>query len=195
MKKIFLAFILMTVFFTISVKAQSQMFSLQYSIGFGTGNTNEFISAPSFRGISFEYRKFITPNHAIGFETSYNFFYEKKDYATYTDDNQSLSGIQFRYLHSLPILAAYDYYFKPNQKYNPFVGAGIGCNILDQRVDMGIYSFTNDAVQFAFRPEVGVLIQANRNLDLIVAAKYFVSTKGNDMDGQNYLTINLGFAF
>jgi len=195
MKKIFLAFILIAGFCSTSVKAQGQIFSIQYSMGFGTGNTNEFISAPSFRGLTFEYKKFITPNHAVGFETTYNFFYERKDYATYTDDNQSLSGVQFRYLHSVPLLASYDYFLKPNEKYNPYVGIGIGCNLVDQRLDMGIYSITNDAAQFAFRPEIGVLIKANRNLDLVVAGKYFVSTESDGMDGQSYFALNLGFAF
>lgn len=195
MKKIYFTFLVITCLATFSVSAQDQLFSLQYSVGFGMGNTNDFVSKTSFRGLSFEYRKFLNPKSALGFEIGYNFFYEEKGYDTYVNDNQSLSGKQFRYLHALPILAAYDYYFKPDAKVNPFAGVGVGCVVLDQRVDMGIYTFSDDAVQFAFRPEAGVLIEANPNLDLIIAAKYFIGTEANDMKGQSYLTLNLGFMF
>lgn len=44
----------------------------------------------------------------VGVDAGWNVFYEKKDYDTYTGGTESLSGIQYRYQNSVPLLASAD---------------------------------------------------------------------------------------
>src|SRR5687767_15986236 len=99
---ILIVFILM-----IASQAFSQStFTAQYAINFPLGNTADYIGETSFRGISLDYRYFIQSNVAVGVGTGWYTFYEKQNYGTYTNDDGalSISGIQYRYINSFPIL-------------------------------------------------------------------------------------------
>jgi len=194
MKKIFFVFLLTGIISATQVKAQESLFSIQYSMGFGMGDLKEFNEAASFRGMSFEYRYMMKPSIGVGFETGYNLFYDKMDYATYTKRTESLSGIQYRYTHAVPVLAAFDYYLKPDTKFNPFVGLGVGTLYTFRDLDMGMFTMESDVWQFALRPQVGVLVDTGMG-NLILGAKYFSGFKANDTEGQQYFTINVGLVF
>ena len=194
MKKIFLAFVLTAIIAVSELKAQESFFSLQYSMGFGMGNLKDFNSSASFRGMSFEYRYFKQPAIGFGFETGYNLFYDRMDYATYTRGTQSLTGVQYRYTHAVPVLAAVDYYLNPDTQFNPFIGLGLGTLYTYRDLDMGMFTRESDAWQFALRPEIGVLI-TTPSIDVIVGAKYFAGFKAGDTEGQQYFTINFGLVF
>ena len=194
MKKILFTLILTGLFAVSQVKAQDGLFSVQYSVGFGTGDVKDFISTTSWRGIAFEYRYMIQPSVSVGFETGYNLFYEEMPYATYTKGPQSLSGKQFRYLHTVPVLGTVDYNFLPDEQFNPFVGLGIGTLYSYNDVDMGMFTVEDDVWQFALRPEVGSFI-STPYVDMIVAAKYMMGFKTGNSDAHNYITLNLGFVF
>lgn len=195
MKKVFFIALVALCVSTSKVSAQDNFYSIQYSVGFGSGDLGDFIGQTSFRGISFEYRNMIEPKIGVGVELAYNLFYEKMDYATYTEGTVSLSGVQYRYTNAFPILAAFDYYFKPNTKYNPYAGLGLGTIYYDRYLEMGLYTVSTDTWQFAFRPEVGVLINANPDLDFLVALKYFSGLETSELDGQSYFSLNLGVMF
>ena len=194
MKKIFFALLLTGVIATTQVKAQESMYSIQYSMGFAAGDLKEFNEAASFRGMSFEYRYMMKPNMGVGLETGYNLFYDRMDYATYTQGTESLSGIQYRYTHAVPVLAAFDYYLKPDTQVNPFIGLGVGTLYTYRDLDMGMFTMESDVWQFALRPQVGALISTPA-ADVIIGAKYFSGFKANDTEGQSYFTINVGLVF
>ena len=194
MKKIFLAIVLTAFVAVAQLKAQDGLFSVQYSVGFGTGDVKDFISVPSWRGIAFEYRYMMRPNVSVGFETGYNLFYEELAYDTYTEGTESLSGKQYRYLHTVPVLGTVDYNFKPDANFNPFIGIGIGTLYSNKDVDMGMFTKESDVWQFALRPEVGTFISTDY-VDMIFAAKYMMGFKTGNSDPRNYITLNLGFVF
>ena len=194
MKKIFFVFLLTGIISATQVNAQDNIYSIQYSMGFSGGDLKDFNSSASFRGMSFEYRYMMQRAIGIGFEAGYNLFYDREDYATYTRGTRSISGIQYRYTHAVPVLAAIDYYLKADTKYNPFVGLGIGTLYTSRDVDMGLYRTNSDVWQFALRPQIGVLV-STRSADLILGAKYFSGFKSKDDEGQQYFTINLGIVF
>lgn len=194
MKKIFFVVLLTGIITATQLQAQDSFYSIQYSMGFATGNLKEFNEAASFRGMSFEYRYMVQPSIGVGLETGYNLFYDRMDYATYTQGTQSLTGIQYRYTHAVPALAAVDYYLKPDTQFNPFVGLGVGTLYTYRDLDMGMFTLESDVWQFALRPQVGVVI-TTPSADLIVAAKYFSGFKANDTEGQQYFSLNIGLVF
>ncbi|HSO88438.1 MAG TPA: outer membrane beta-barrel protein [Draconibacterium sp.] len=194
MKKIFFVVLLTGIITATQVKAQESLFSVQYSMGFAAGDLKEFNEAASFRGMSFEYRYMMQPAIGVGLETGYNLFYDRMDYATYTQGTQSVSGVQYRYTHAVPVLAAFDYYLKPDTQFNPFVGLGVGTLYTFRDLDMGMLTMESDAWQFALRPEVGCII-STQAADVLIGAKYFSGFKANDTEGQSYFTINVGLVF
>jgi hypothetical protein len=194
MKKIFFVLLLTGVIAVTQLKAQESLYSIQYSMGFGMGDLKEFNEAASFRGMSFEYRYMMQPAIGVGFETGYNLFYDRMDYATYTKGTESISGIQYRYTHAVPVLAAFDYYLKPDTQFNPFVGLGVGTLYTFRDIDMGMFTQESDVWQFALRPQIGAIISTPA-ADVIVGAKYFSGFKANDTEGQQYFTINVGLVF
>lgn len=191
MKKIL--FILLSVIGS-SAFAQS-LTAVQYSMGFGTGDLGDFVSKPSFRGFTIDFRKLVQPNIGVGFELGWNVFYEEKASDVYTTGNLSYSGKQWRYNNQFPLLGAVDYYLKPGESLNPFVGLGLGTMYSLRNTDMGQYTLEEDAWHFALRPEVGLLFEANPNMSLAVTGKYYYGFEAGDLDAQSYFALNVGFVF
>lgn len=184
------------VFAVVSLSANAQStFSLQYSMGFGIGDLRDFNTTTSFRGATIEWRKMIQPNLGIGLDAGWNVFYERRAYDTYTSGTQSLSGVQYRYTNAFPILLSGSYFLKPGAPMNPFVGFGVGTLYVKREVDMNLYAVTIEDWQFAIKPEVGVLINANPGMDVMLALKYYAGFATNDLAGQSYMAFNIGFVF
>ena len=180
----------------ISAPALAQsIFSVQYSIGTGTGDAKTFISSPSFRGASFEFRHMVQPKIGIGADIGWNTFYERRAYDTYTSGTISLSGVQYRYINALPIYVAFDYYFRPDNRINPFVGLGVGTMYFRKNTDMNLYTLKQDAWMFALRPEFGIRYEANPGMDFILAGKFNYGFDTDQLSTQSYFTFNIGFVF
>jgi len=172
-------------------------FAVQYAINFPLGNTADNIGATSFRGISLDYRYNIQPNIAIGIGTGWYTFYEQKNYGTYSNDDGSLaiSGVQYRYINSAPILLVGDYYFSPEEKFSPFVGLGIGITYNEVRTQMSQYYVNTDTWQFSLAPEVGVTVAGTTGVSGFLSARYNSNFKTSELDAQSYLTLNVGVKF
>jgi outer membrane protein len=171
--------------------------SVYYSVGFATGDLGDYISKPSFRGIGLDYNKMIQPNIGVGFSIGWNVFYEDLPYDTYSVENVSLSGKQYRYSNHWPILASGSYYLKPGETINPFVGLGIGTIYTLRNTNMNLYTVELDAWNFALQPQVGVQFSVDDATAITLIAKYNNAFQaGGELDtDQSYFTINLGFAF
>lgn len=170
-------------------------FSVQYDISFGAGDLGDFITKPSFRGASVQYRYAVKNNILLGGDLAWNVFYEKNDYATYTEGTQSLSGIQYRYQNGIPILFQTDYLFNPDKKFAPFVGIGIGTLYTERKVNMNIYIFEINTWQFLVKPEAGFLYNISEKTSLKLGAKYYYGFKSSELESQSYITVSVGFAF
>jgi outer membrane protein len=177
--------------------AQAQSLStISYSMGFATGDLGDFISKPSFRGVTFDYRKMVQPNVGVGFNLGWNVFYEALDYDTYTIDNASLSGKQYRYSNHFPILFAADYFLKPGEAFNPFIGLGAGTIYTRRNTDMNLYTIEREAWHFALQPQIGFMYTVNDMAAFTVTGKYNYGFASDDLgDPQSYFSLNLGFSF
>ncbi len=195
MKKINYIFLIVALA-VVSFAANAQStFSVQYSMGFGVDDLRNFNSKNSFRGITLEWRKMIQPNIGIGLDAGWNVFYERRAYDTYTRGTQSLSGVQYRYTNAFPMLFSGNYYLRPGDKVNPFFGMGVGTLYVEREVDMNLYAATIKDWQFAIKPEAGLLINASPEMDITVALKYYAGFATDDLAGQSYLAMNIGFLF
>jgi len=194
MKKLFHIFLAVATFAAAPAIAQSA-FSVQYSMGFGSGDVKSYVSSTSFRGASLAYRYFVQPKISVGADIGWNTFYERRAYDTYTSGTISLSGVQYRYINAMPVYLAGDYYLKPGEKINPFVGLGVGTLYTKRNTDMNLYTLENKVWAFALRPEAGVLVNANPGLDIILAGKYNYGFSAGGLEAQSYFTFNIGLVF
>lgn len=195
MKRLILTFTILVVAIT-SGYTQNTYLDFAYSIGFGTGDMGDFVNKASFRGISFDYRYAVQPNIAIGFNLAWNAFYEEKGSDTYTVDNASLTGKQFRYSNNVPILATGTYLFSPDELLCPYVALGIGTMYARRNTDMNLYTLEQEGWPFVLQPEAGVRIQAADKVGVLMNVKYLNGFTAGDFDAtQSYITINLGLAF
>jgi opacity protein-like surface antigen len=196
MKKKYIFILAIMIASVSGIKAQTELTSFQYSMGFTNGDFKDFIERTSYRGVSFDYRKLLNDAHVgVGMDISWNVFDEKMNYASYTDGTSTLSGVQFRYVGALPILAMADYYFKPGEDLNPFIGVGVGTVYTHNDVDMGLYVAQRDAWHFAVKPEAGLILKVNPEMGIMLVAKYFNAFSTDDVAARNYLTVNVGLAW
>lgn len=195
MKKILFITALLVVILASNVNAQNRT-TVSYSMGLGTGDLGEYASNFSGRGITIDYRKMVQPNVGVGIYTGWNVFYDERPFDTYSIDNRSLSGRQFRYVNTFPLMIATDYYLKPGEDLNPFIGLGVGTLYTQRDTDMGIFRLEQDAWSLAFAPQIGFYYSVNQNNGISFSAKYNVGLAAGDFDSsQSYLSLNIGFIF
>jgi outer membrane protein W len=176
--------------------AQGSYSTISYSMGFATGELGDFIGKPSFRGVTFDYRKLVQPNVGVGVSLGWNVFYEALDYDTYTIENVSLSGKQYRYSNHFPMLFAADYYLKPGEAFNPFVGLGAGTIYTIRNTDMNLYTIERNAWHFALQPQIGFMYTMNDVAAFTVTGKYNYGFAAGDLnEAQSYFSLNVGFTF
>ena len=173
-------------------KAQeSPRIGLQYSIGFPTGNMDDYIERTSFRGFSFSYQYVLSPSVNVGFEAGLNTFYER-EYGTFREGTSALTGTQYRYSNNAPLLATFTYNIFPEQALTPYLGFGLGALYSRRDLDIGMYKTSADAWLFNLKPEIGLIYQVNPTLGIKVSGNYY-SAFGNETFGkQSYGTLNLG---
>lgn len=192
MKKIIM-FLLATVCVG-GVFAQSS-FTASYPISFPMGDLSDYIGQTSFRGVTMEFTKRQKKNLDIGLEFSWHTFYERQDKKVYTEGTASVSGIQYRYTNTMPLLAGVKYYKETDGNFMPFAGLGLGTLYVNRSTDLGMYRITNETWQFALRPELGVTFKAGPGVSAVLGVKYYAGFGTDDLDGQSYISVNLGLMF
>ena len=133
--------------------------SVHYDISFATGDLSSYITKPSFRGASIQYRYAVSDYLLVGVDAGWNVFYEKLDYDSYTVGTATLSGVQWRTQNEIPLLLAADYIILPDNKVKPYIGVGLGTMYTERSTDMGTWRLYQNPWHFALKPEVGVLIE------------------------------------
>jgi opacity protein-like surface antigen len=173
--------------------AQSGNFIISYPISFPMGNLHSYTTNTSFRGISLEFNKRTSPITTAGLELGWNVFYQHVEQKVYQEGTASISGVQYRYTNAAPIVAGVDYHFETsNHALHPFAGIGLGTTYVERSTDFGVYRLISDAWQFCIRPELGLDVHFAHGQSLFLAAKYFWNFNTSDLDGQSWLSLNVG---
>jgi hypothetical protein len=184
----------MALFSLANVHAQS--WTVSYPMSLPLGDLHNYSSNTSFRGINFEFSKRVRSNVEANLETGWNVFYHHEDTKEYKVGTASITGSQYRYTNAVPILAGLKLYPKGITKgVSPFVGLGLGTLYVNRSTDFGLYRITTETWQFCIRPEAGFLFQLQPSTYLFAGLKYYLPFSTNDLDGQSYLSLNIGLKF
>lgn len=177
------------------LSAQVNTFGLNYAISVPLGNTADFIKEASYRGMSFEYIYVPDDNFGVQLEGGWNNFYEKVNKATYEYKTLSITGIQYRYIESVPLFVGLNYFVLPESFIKPYAGLSAGLVYTEKRNEVGLYSLSSDSWQFGLKPELGAAIELGESTYLKLSAKYYYMFRTDDLDAQSFLGFNMGLAF
>lgn len=168
--------------------------TLSYTMSFSTGETNDFINKASFRGVSLDGRRFLNDNISLGGYTNWTTFYKEMPDASYTDGTITLSGVQYRYINSMPILFNAHYFTgSPDEGIRLYGGVGVGTYYINQRTDMGIWTTSTNKWHFGFAPEIGILVPTGSGPVINVSAKWNYALKAGDSMDYSWFGLNLGY--
>lgn len=172
------------------------IYSADYTVSFGVGETGDYIKSPSFRGLTFEGRAFLSDNVSVGGVFTWSTFYEKLAGATYIKDTRTVTGTQYRYINAFPMLAQVHYYLQ-SDKYSPrvYLGAGVGTYKIIQRTNVGVWTQEDNNWHFGLAPEVGVLLPISMDTQLNISFKYNYVFKAKETIDQTWFGLNVGFAW
>lgn len=179
---------------TLGVRAQGGNYMISYPIGFPTGDLHSYSSNVSFRGISLEFNKRTSPVSTAGLETGWNVFYQHVDKKVYQQGTASVTGVQYRYTNAVPIIVGAKYYKTTgNKNIRPYIGVGLGTVYVNRNTNFGLYEIVTDSWQFCIRPELGLDFKIAPGESLFVGGKYFWDFNTSRLDGQSWLSVNIGF--
>ncbi len=172
------------------------VWNFDYSMGFTMGETNDFISAPSFRGLSIDGRGFVTNSLTVGSSISWNTFYESDGTVTNDVGNTGvINGYNRKYINTMPLMVNSHYYFAQST-IMPYAGISVGTMYIDERNYMGIYYIQNNAWHFALAPELGIIYPfGNGNTGINANIKYNWAAQTKDTPTYSYLTFNIGLSY
>ena len=138
--------------------AQDDLFGFTYNMSLPTLETRDFISNESYRGATLEGRNFVAPNLAVGISVGWQVF-DEQTFETMNVNNGVFSGVvsgkQFRYVNSVPILANAYFYGGDQDGGRIFIGTGLGAYYVASRVEVGQIVIDNNNWHFGFAPEFG----------------------------------------
>ena len=199
MKKLLIIIAVLT---SSSAFAQRSFWSFNYPISFAIGEQQEYIEKSSFRGIGIDGRGFITDNRSVGGSFSWEVFDEIKrglePREVFLDDKLigHVSGTQYRFINTLPIMVNGHFYLGSDGGMRPFFGLGIGTSYVEQRTDIGLVSFLGKKWGFAVQPEVGVLIPFGlTGAGANVSGKFRYTTETSDTLPISFFTLSVGLGF
>jgi len=194
LKSIIILFLLLSV----NLFAQDLLTGLTYSISIPTGNTSDFISETSFKGLSIDLRKFFSYNASIGFLVGWSAFEEETNNTipTYIGD---VTGEQSRLINSFPVMITTDYYFGEGREFRPFIGIGVGMYYFYHQLEQVEQNLESSKWHFGIAPEAGFVYLLESIYAFVnVRYNYAFSTENEITKistSQSYLTFNIGFAF
>ncbi|HET9235368.1 MAG TPA: hypothetical protein VFP10_14640 [Candidatus Eisenbacteria bacterium] len=176
-----------------SAAAQEWLWGLSYGFSVPTGNTKDFTDDFSWRNINLEGRR-IDENRkmSLGLIASWNVFFEKSNRTSeLLSVPGSVTGTQYRYINSWPILANAHYYFGEPYGVRPFVGINLGAYIIEARTEIGLVAAAETNVHFGGAPEIGLAVPRGHQI-WFLNARYHAIMKAGNVPSQNYLAVSLG---
>jgi opacity protein-like surface antigen len=169
----------------------------------GSSDTDvNFIEDFSFRGLGIEARYVPArgANYSFGFSGSWNVLNEVNEFGsernTISLPNADVSGTQYRYFNSVPLLANASYYFGDRGGIRPYVGANVGTYYIERRNEIGVSAITQDNWHFGWAPEIGLVVPLGRpEVVMLAEVRYNWAFSAGGTGDQKYWGFNIGFAY
>jgi len=182
-----------------AAQADDSFIGVSWGVGIPTGDSKDFTSGTSFRGIAFEGRYERSRNYTLGFYVGWQVFDDKtaETAEISTDDGGGhVSGTQFRYINAFPLLVTGHYYLGGDGSYQAtrfYAGGGAGMFAMERRMEIGVYAFQETKWHFGLAPEIGVHFPLGWETRGFASIKYNYAFKSGDKT-ESWVGFNLGLA-
>jgi len=194
--KLIISAFLISYFLSNSISnAQNYYSVLSWNASIPTGELDEFISQPSYRGFGLEFGVGINEHVSLGLSVSWNVFYEALDYGSYTEGNLTLTGKQYRYFNAFPMMITVKYSLYPGSIINPYIAGGIGVYNANKKAQIGLYEKVYNTWQPGLFPEAGANFYLTDDFGIKLAARYNYALSTSTTPAISYFSLVLGFAF
>ncbi len=188
------------------LSAQKKLFGLlTYDMSIPFGDTKAFsIEGFSWRGLSGQVRFFIKPKLSAGLYFGLHVFHgETKQTADINIKDKipgAITGTQFRYINSIPIMLGMNYHAGKDTGTQVFFGLNAGVFGVEEKVDIGLFSVDQFVWHFGLAPEIGVIMPIGYNMSLTASVKYsYAFSAGPPLAGesssQSYLSLSIGLGY
>jgi len=168
---------------------------VHYSVGIPTGRTADFIDQISWRGAGAEAGLFLSERLSLGLAGNWNVYYKSAGTATLDiDQTTTVSGKEFRYINSFPVIAKLHYYLGDTDGFNPYVGLGGGALYVSQESQVGGLVLENKGWQPGIFPEAGIRLALPR-ISLALSARFNHGLATSKLGRQSYLSANIGLVW
>ena len=184
--------ILTVLLLSTGLQAQDWATSVTYDIGLPTSDLKDFTDETSFRGVSFDVRRFINDNVSVGLYLGWQVFKERNNDVLTSLDGSDIFGTRVDYVNTFPIMATGYYHFGKVEGIRPYAGAGIGTLRSLQRSEIGLFAFENNNWHFGFFPSIGVLIPVQYDFGFNLGVKYQYALGTDDSIDYSYFSFNIG---
>ncbi|MFT3702679.1 MAG: outer membrane beta-barrel protein [Agriterribacter sp.] len=170
---------------SISFAQQGQLsMNLNYSVNTPTGSfKSDIISKTSLRGWNAGLLYGISDHFSVGLQAGFNDYSEKYPRQVYDLKGGAISAVLTNSVQTIPIQAKVKYNLIPSGFIQPYIGAGVGGNLVTFNQYVGEFSNTSKSgFYFAASPEAGITIPFGRGAGsgLTLGANY------------NYMPFNYG---
>jgi opacity protein-like surface antigen len=130
------------------------IFGVGLDLSLPMGSTADYVGELSIQGFSLDLRYFAWDNWAIGAAVAFNSMSEKtSDQVAW--ENITFSSVQVREQSFMPITVKGVYAWRDQEKFVPYVAAGVGTARAVRRLTTGVSSLDDATWHMAFVPEVG----------------------------------------
>ena len=170
---------------------------LQYTVGIPMGSFKNTVSEISPRGFRGALYFGINDNLALGAGSGFQDFYQKHDRQLYQlSDGSDLSAVRSYSIQSIPILVESKWSFSPGKTVQPYVGLGIGGNLINYNDYVGEFGAERKtSFGFAARPHAGVYIPFRKHGEsgLTLSGSYSIMPfNADEVSNLNHIGIHAG---
>ena len=199
MKKLIIIITLVFLFGSSSF-SQRQLVAVGWEVNFPS-NT-KYIDKTSFAGGKVEYRHFIKDNLSAGLAldwATYEQYFSRQTFQK-PDGNGAVTGDFVAQVYQVPFTATVHYYFEKKKTIEPYIGAALGANYLEQSLYYNVYVSDDNNWGFVARPELGTIIKTNplNKWGFLAAVNYSYSTNKTGIinsDSFKNIGFTIGVAF
>lgn len=189
---------------SLPVAGRAQERGLQLDINYGIGIPGksfkeDAVDKTSFRGYTANLMYNITDKISVGVGTGFQDFYQKYPRAVYKlEEGGEVSAVLTNSIQTIPILARVQYQFMPGKTIQPYVGVGVGGNMIVFDQYLGEFDNSTSDFKFTARPEAGLFIPFRKNGPAginIFGAYNYMPYKTNGVDDLSNWGAGVGIKF
>lgn len=145
-----------------SARAQERILQLDlnYAVGIPGGSfKSDAIEKTSTRGWTANLMYNVSNNWSVGLGFGFQDFYQKYPRGVYKlAEGGEVSAVLTNSIQTIPVLAQVQYRFLPGKTIQPYVGVGVGGNMVVFDQYLGEFDNGKSSFKFAARPEAGLFI-------------------------------------